>query len=86
MEYYTLAELSNETGVPARNIRYWIEQGLVPKGVNANVPTGKKRAGRWGVYTYDHVRRVLAVRDLADQNRSVADMRDFFNPLFGDRP
>lgn len=84
MQHYTLTELSQETGVSPRRIRYWIERGLVPRGVNDGADT--HRAHRWGVYTYDHVRRILAVRDLLDQNRSIADIRDHFQPLFGGRP
>lgn len=82
MQYYTLDELSYETGIPARRIRFWIEQGLVPKSVNERVPRGKQRSRRWGVYTYDHVRRVLAVAELFENNYSIKDARDHFNPIF----
>lgn len=72
MQRYTLAALSQETGVTERCIRGWIQRGMVPRG-DPN--------GRYGAYTYDHVRRILAIRDLKDNNMSNADIRDRFDPI-----
>ena len=74
-ETFTVEQLSYHTGVSARRIRKWISIGLVPRA---------KRAGRYGGYTHEHIRRVREVMGLVEQNRTLEDMRDYFNPYTGD--
>jgi DNA-binding transcriptional MerR regulator len=54
-ELLTLDELSERTGVSARNVRFYASRGLVPPPV---------RRGRSGYYGPDHVARLELVREL----------------------
>ena len=51
----TLDELTERTGVSARNVRFYASRGLVPSPV---------RRGRSGYYGPDHVARLELVREL----------------------
>ena len=48
----SLAELSEETGVPPRTIRYYIARGLL---------SGPNQAGRAASYGRDHVARLIEI-------------------------
>ncbi len=65
-EELTLEELSDRAFLPARIVRSYIEQGLL-RG-----PSSKGRYARYGDY---HLKRLLAIRALRDQNLSLADIR-----------
>lgn len=54
-ELLTLDELTERTGVSARNVRFYASRGLVPPPV---------RRGRSGYYGPDHVARLELVREL----------------------
>ena len=54
-ELLTLDELTERTGVSARNVRFYASRGLVPAPV---------RRGRSGYYGPDHVARLELVREL----------------------
>ena len=54
-ELLTLDELTERTGVSARNVRFYASRGLVPSPV---------RRGRSGYYGPDHVARLELVREL----------------------
>jgi len=54
-ELLTLDELTERTGVSARNVRFYASRGLVPSPI---------RRGRSGYYGADHVARLELVRDL----------------------
>jgi DNA-binding transcriptional MerR regulator len=38
------------------------------------------KRGRYSAYGPEHLARVVAVRDLLDQNRTLADIRDHLDP------
>lgn len=86
MEYYTLNQLAQETGVSRHRIKSWMDRGIIPRGVNAANGGKYIRANLQGVYTYQHVRDILTVARLLDENRKLEDIRDYLNPLFGERP
>ena len=54
---YTLAQLSEASGVPARTIRYYMQKGLLPR------PLGK---GPNSHYTLEHLHKLMAIRRLQD--------------------
>ena len=54
-ELLTLDELTERTGVSARNVRFYASRGLVPSPI---------RRGRSGYYGPDHVARLELVREL----------------------
>jgi DNA-binding transcriptional MerR regulator len=62
---WTLAELSAETGVPPRTIRYYIARGLL---------AGPVVAGRGAEYTQDHFSRLGQVRDLQARGLTLAEI------------
>lgn len=62
---WTLSELAQETGLPARTIRYYIARGLVP---------GPHVAGRSALYGTGHVQRILEIRRLQGQGRMLAEI------------
>src|SRR5438128_1150266 len=51
----SLAELAEETGVPARTIRFYIARELLP---------GPQRAGRGATYGVDHRKRLEEIKKL----------------------
>lgn len=55
---FSIDELSELTGITPRNIRYYIQQGLV------NKPQGERR-GAW--YTTDHLQQLLTVKRLREE-------------------
>ena len=62
---WTLAELSEETGLPARTIRYYISRGLIE---------GPEVAGRSAVYDCQHRDRLLEIRKLQSEGRMLAEI------------
>lgn len=62
---YGIQELVQATGVPRRTIRFYVQRGLVPP------PAG---AGRGHYYTGSHLERVLQVRELQEQGRSLREI------------
>jgi DNA-binding transcriptional MerR regulator len=61
----TLAELSHETGVPSRTIRFYISRGLVE---------GPLKAGRGALYTPAHADRIRRILELQSQGRTLAEI------------
>jgi len=61
----TLAELSEESGIPARTIRFYIARGLLD---------GPVRAGRGAVYTAEHLARLQKVKQLQDEGQMLAEI------------
>lgn len=61
----TLAELSEESGIPARTIRFYIARGLL---------AGPVKAGRGAVYTAEHLARLEKIKDLQAQGRTLAEI------------
>ena len=64
-EFYTLAELAQETEVPARTIRYYITRGLVP---------GPCKNGRDASYDGSHVERLKQIRALQQSGLTLAEL------------
>jgi DNA-binding transcriptional MerR regulator len=59
---YTLFELEDATGVPARTIRYYIQRELVSR------PEGEKRGS---FYTAAHVEQLLRIRRWSEEGLSL---------------
>ena len=62
---YGIQELVQATGVPRRTLRFYVQRGLVPP---------PKGAGRGHYYTRSHLERVLQVRELQEQGRSLREI------------
>jgi len=60
-----LAELAEESGVPARTIRFYISRGLLP---------GPLSAGRGAVYSDEHMERLEAIRKLQAKGLTLAEV------------
>jgi len=73
----TRRELSDLTGINVRTIEYWTKRGLLQAGLG-----GKHGLHRY--YTVAHVERIEEIKALKDQNRTLADMVDYFDPLEDD--
>jgi len=61
----TLAELSEESGIPARTIRFYIARGLLD---------GPVKAGRGAVYTAEHLARLEKIKHLQAEGRMLAEI------------
>jgi len=61
----TLAELSEESGIPARTIRFYIARGLLD---------GPVKSGRGAVYTAEHLARLEKIRQLQAEGRMLAEI------------
>lgn len=64
---FTVTELEEATGVSARNIRYYIQQGLVRRSA------GK---GKSAYYTPTHVEQLTRVRDMRACGLSIGEIRE----------
>lgn len=64
---YTIADLEARTGLTARTIRYYVQQGLIPPA-----------HGRGPTATYDesHMLRLQAVEALKEQRLSLSEIRE----------
>lgn len=63
---FTMAELEEATGVSARNIRYYIQEGLIPPAAGR---------GKSSYYTPEHVEQLEIVRDLRARGLSLDEIR-----------
>ncbi len=61
----TLAELSEESGIPARTIRFYIARGLLE---------GPVKAGRGATYTASHLARVEKIKNLQSEGRMLSEI------------
>ena len=61
----TLAELSEESNIPARTIRFYIARGLLD---------GPAKAGRGAVYTADHLARLGKIKQMQAEGRMLAEI------------
>jgi len=66
----TLAELSEESGIPARTIRFYIARGLLD---------GPVKAGRGAVYTAEHLARLEKIKELQAEGRMLAEIAHDLN-------
>ena len=61
----TLSELAEETGIPARTIRFYIARGLLE---------GPVRGGRGAVYTAKHAERLAEIRRLQAGGKMLSEI------------
>ncbi len=66
-ETFALEELSTRSGVPARTIRYYQSERLLP------IPA---KRGREAVYTVDHLERLRLIGELRDRSLNLASIRE----------
>lgn len=59
---YSISDLERLTGITKRNIRFYIQQGLVDK------PSGDRRLAEYGE---DHVRQLMSAKSLREQGVSI---------------
>jgi DNA-binding transcriptional MerR regulator len=64
-DHITLAQLAEQSGIPARTIRFYISRGLLD---------GPVKAGRGAVYTEGHLRRLGQIKALQDQGRMLSEI------------
>ncbi len=62
---WTLPELAEEAGIPARTIRYYIARGLLP---------GPMVAGRGAIYEARHLERLNEIRKLQREGRMLSEI------------
>lgn len=67
---YTLLDLASITDTSVSTLHKWVKKGVLPR-------VGRGRAGS---YTDAHIRRIREVKAILDQNMTLADIRDRFNP------
>ena len=60
-----LAELSSQSGIPARTIRFYISRGLLD---------GPLKAGRGAVYTDAHLSRIEQIKKLQAEGRTLSEI------------
>lgn len=61
----TLAELADESGIPARTIRFYIARGLLD---------GPVKAGRGAVYTATHLEQLEKIKSLQSEGRMLSEI------------
>jgi DNA-binding transcriptional MerR regulator len=61
----TLADLADESGIPARTIRFYISRGLLE---------GPVKAGRGAVYTTQHLARLEKIKALQGERRTLSEI------------
>ena len=66
-ERFGIAELAELGGVSRRTVRYYVQEGLLP------APLG---VGRGHHYAREHLERLLEVKALQEQGRSLAEIRE----------
>ena len=64
-KFKTLAELSEESNIPARTIRFYIARGLLD---------GPLKAGRGAVYTVEHLARLEKIKEMQAHGRMLAEI------------
>lgn len=70
----TLADLSDESGIPARTIRFYIARGLLD---------GPVKGGRAAAYTAAHLKRLERIKSLQAKGRMLSEITAILN---GDQP
>jgi DNA-binding transcriptional MerR regulator len=74
---FTIDELAAETGATPRQIRRWIERGVVPRALpraEGYRPTYDRR------YTLLHRERIRVAQQIIDRNMTLGDIADYLNP------
>jgi DNA-binding transcriptional MerR regulator len=68
--FKTLAELSEESRIPARTIRFYIARGLL---------AGPVKSGRGAVYTVEHLARLEKIKELQAAGRILSEIAHVLN-------
>jgi DNA-binding transcriptional MerR regulator len=68
--FRTLAELSKDSSIPARTIRFYITRGLVD---------GPVKAGRGAVYTAQHLARLEKIKEIQGEGRTLTEIAQVLN-------
>jgi DNA-binding transcriptional MerR regulator len=66
----TLTELSEESGIPARTIRFYIAKGLLD---------GPVKAGRGAAYTTEHLARLEKIKSLQAEGKMLSEIVNVLN-------
>lgn len=62
---WTLLELAEQAGMPARTVRFYIARGLLP---------GPASAGRGALYGSEHLERLVRIRRLQEKGQTLAEI------------
>lgn len=65
MREWSLAELADEAGLPARTVRFYIGRGLMP---------GPEKAGRGASYGQEHLERLREIQRLQAKGLTLAEI------------
>ena len=71
MNEYTVAELAELGGVSRRTVRYYVQEGLIPK------PTG---LGRGAHYREEHLEALLRVKSMQERGLLLEEIRHALSP------
>jgi DNA-binding transcriptional MerR regulator len=74
-EEKTLSELAEETGIPARTIRFYISRGLLE---------GPAKAGRGAVYSSAHRERLEKIKALQAEGRHLSEIAPLMDGVDGE--
>jgi DNA-binding transcriptional MerR regulator len=66
-QFYTIDELAKATGVPVRNIRYYLAEGLLPSA---------DLRGKFALYSERHRQRLLCIQRLKDAYFPLARIKE----------
>ncbi|TFB18511.1 mercury resistance transcriptional regulator MerR2 [Filobacillus milosensis] len=69
MEYFTIGQLAQETGVSRKAIRLYEEKGLI-------LPSIKRSEGNYRVYNQEHVFCINGIKQLRSLGVSLEEMKD----------
>jgi DNA-binding transcriptional MerR regulator len=64
-DQWTLLELAEQAGIPARTVRFYIARGLLP---------GPAGGGRGALYGAGHLERLQRIRRLQEKGQSLAEI------------
>jgi DNA-binding transcriptional MerR regulator len=73
---YLIQELSEETGLSIRTIRYYQGEGLLPEPINR---------GKFAYYTSDHLKRLKLIQELKENHLPLKQIREHLNKLSTDQ-
>ncbi len=68
MRAYTIRDLQQTTGLPRTTIHFYLRQGLLPRA--------QKTAASRSLYTDEHVAILLAIAELKEQGRTLAEIEE----------
>ncbi len=69
---YLIQELAEKAGVSLRTIRYYQQEGLLPKPINR---------GKYAYYNQEHLERLLLIQELKKNYLPLKEIREQINSL-----